>query len=84
MKKSIISFKLLQFFMCHDWKVKGSNLYQAVARLSFEEKELYDCDMSKTSHDWIKFYENYWLGIRKWALKEDLDNLIESRIRLNK
>lgn len=84
MKKSIISFNLLEFFMRHNWKAKGNNLNLAMNRLSLGERDLFDCDMSKTNHDWVEYYESYWLGIRKWALKEDLDNLMKSRARLTK
>lgn len=84
MRKSIKSFALLEFFMRHNWKVEGNNLHLALDRLSFEEKIIFNCDMSKTNHDWFKYYESYWLGIRKWALKEDLKNLDESKMRLMK
>jgi len=80
--KSHKTLKLLSFFLGQDWKVSGINCSHAFSRLSKEEQEIFYCDMSHI--DWNDYFAKYWLGIRKWALREDLDNLQEAKHRLQK
>jgi fatty acyl-CoA reductase len=80
--KSHKTLKLLSFFLGQDWKVSGINCSLAFSSLSKEEQEIFYCDMSHV--DWNDYFGKYWLGIRKWALQEDLDNLQEAKRRLQK
>jgi fatty acyl-CoA reductase len=82
LSKSHKTIRVLSFFLSQDWKVSGSNCLRAFNRLSPEERQIFNCDMSGI--DWKTFFEKYWLGIRKWGLREDLDNLEQAKKRLQR
>lgn len=80
--KSQKTMSVLGFFVSQDWKLTGNNTGKAVARLSSEERQIFDCDMSHI--DWNDYFEKFWLGVRKWVLREELDNLTEARARIKR
>lgn len=82
LNKSHKTISVLGFFLSQDWKVSGSNCLRAHNRLSKEEQQLFYCDLSNI--DWKAFFFKYWLGIRKWGLREDLSNLQQAKKRLKR
>ena len=82
MTKAHKTMKVLAFFVSIDWIVSGQNVNKAFARLSNEEKRLFDIGLSQV--DWNDYFEKFWLGIRKWVFREDLDNLQEARSKLKR
>ena len=42
----------------------------------------FNCDISKLN--WIKYFENYMFGIRKYVLKDSLDSMELARKRINR
>ena len=85
MNKSIESFDTLRFFMSHDWINHGHKFLDVVSDLSEEERKIYCCEDEEMSREAQEdFLMNYWLGIRKWALKETITNVNTARARLQK
>lgn len=82
LNKSHETIKLLEYFMTQDWKASGVNCIRAYSCMSKEEQEIFYCDMSRV--DWDDYIAKYWLAIRKWIFKEDMDNLQKARDRLKK
>lgn len=80
--KSHKTVDLLSFFLCTDWKVSGCNVTRAHAKLSPEEQKIFNTRLDKV--DWVNFFTQYWIGIRRWALKEDMSNLEEAKKRMNR
>lgn len=85
MNKSIESFVTLRFFMSHDWINVGHHFLDVVNELSDEERKIYCCEDEEIKDNAQEdFLLNYWLGIRKWALKETMQNVSTARARLSK
>lgn len=85
MNKSIESFDTLRFFMSHDWINHGHKFLDVISDLSEEERKIYCCEDEEMSREAQQdFLMNYWLGIRKWALKETITNVNTARARLQK
>ena len=82
LSKSHKTIGVLAFFLSQDWNVSGVNCLKAYNRLSREEQQIFNCNMSNI--DWKAYFEKYWLGIRKWAFREDLDNLEQAKKRLKR
>lgn len=82
MRKAHKTMGVLAYFVSIDWRISGQNTANAFAKLSDEEKRIFDCDLSHV--DWNDYFEKFWLGIRKWIFREDLDNLPEARTRLRR
>lgn len=80
--KSHKTVDLLSFFLCTDWKVSGDNVTRAHAKLSRDEQKVFNTRLDKV--DWVNYFKQYWIGIRKWALKEDMSNLDDARKRMNR
>lgn len=80
--KSHKTVNLLSFFLCNDWKVSGSNVDTAHSKLCPVERDIFNTKLDKV--DWAHFFTQYWIGIRKWVLKEDLSNIKEARKRMQR
>lgn len=80
--KSHKLMRVLGYFVSQDWKLSGKNTDMAFNRLSQEEKQLFDCNMAHV--DWNQYFENFWLGVRKWVFREEMDNVHIARARVNR
>lgn len=71
--------------MTYEWKNHGSSVNEVMKQVSDEEKNIfYYEDENFSEMDQMKYLMNFWLGIRKWALKEPDSNMREARKRLNR
>lgn len=64
---------LLYPFSTREWKFDNSNTRQLWSSLNQEDREKFH--FSLESFDWTNYLNNYYLGIRKYILHEDLSNV---------
>lgn len=72
----------MEYFSLRDWAFAGANVRELFSTLSSEDKELFNFDMK--SFSWESYLERYVLGIRKYLLKQNSNNIDESRKKLQK
>ena len=74
---------LLQTFSLVDWKIVAHN-YDAISdSLSIEDRQLFPCSMADfKASDLMMSSEQGWRCLRKYLLKEDVDDLSKARNRM--
>lgn len=72
---------VLKAFTSKQWRFDYENrLYLMEELMSEEDRRLFDCDIKLL--DWRQFCLDYVMGVRKFLLKEPLDNLAQARKNL--
>jgi fatty acyl-CoA reductase len=78
-EKSVSS---LGFFTLHQWTFANDNVLALQDRLGPEDQE--DFNFDATQIDWPSYLENYCLGTKLFALKEDLSNMPKAKRALQR
>ncbi|XP_023220295.1 uncharacterized protein LOC111622181 [Centruroides sculpturatus] len=71
------NLSLLEYFCTRDWKFSTRNVRQLLERMSTKDKQCFDFDISRLN--WDRYMEDYFLGIRRFVLKEDDSTIARSR-----
>lgn len=73
---------VLKAFTIKEWQFNYDNrLFLMNELMNDEDRRLFNCDIS--SLDWKEFISDYVVGVRKFLLKEPMDNLAKARKNLN-
>ncbi|XP_055697097.1 putative fatty acyl-CoA reductase CG5065 [Phlebotomus papatasi] len=72
----------MEYFSMRQWSFSDGNVRELFSTLSSEDRELFNFDMK--SFSWESYLERYVLGIRKYLLKQNFNNIDESRRKLQK
>ncbi|XP_067132204.1 putative fatty acyl-CoA reductase CG5065 [Centruroides vittatus] len=67
----------LEYFCIRDWKFGARNVQELMERLSTQDKQNFDFDISKLN--WDHYIEHYFLGIRRFVFNEDDSTIPHSR-----
>ncbi|XP_067132219.1 putative fatty acyl-CoA reductase CG5065 [Centruroides vittatus] len=67
----------MEYFCTRDWKFNARNVQQLLERMLEQDKQSFDFDISKLN--WDRYMEDYFLGIRRFVLKEDDSTIARSR-----
>ncbi|XP_023218420.1 putative fatty acyl-CoA reductase CG5065 [Centruroides sculpturatus] len=67
----------LEYFCTKNWKFSSRNMRELLERMSTKDKQCFDFDISKLN--WDCYMEDYFLGIRRFVLKEDDSTIARSR-----
>ncbi|XP_012263712.2 fatty acyl-CoA reductase 1-like [Athalia rosae] len=73
---------MLEFFTSHEWVFRGNNLQQLNSKLSASDRERFDFDMTKM--DWDSYASSYYLGIRRYVIKEKDATIPAAQNRIKK
>jgi fatty acyl-CoA reductase len=71
------SVKSLEYFTSNQWIFHSENLDQVAEKLSADDKKEFNFDVKRIN--WQAYLENYCLGTKRYALKEDLSNMAEAK-----
>ncbi|RZF42877.1 hypothetical protein LSTR_LSTR014703 [Laodelphax striatellus] len=80
--KLLRAAECLEFFTTHEWKFTNTNMLKLYESLPPSDRELFNFDVNDIN--WQEYMQLYWLGIRRFILKEDLSNDSAARSRLRK
>ncbi|CAH1786736.1 unnamed protein product [Owenia fusiformis] len=72
----------LEFFTTNEWEFCNDNICALQAKLSKTDRTTFSFDVKRIN--WPLYMENYCLGVKKFALKEQLSNLPAARKALNR
>ncbi|XP_023221403.1 putative fatty acyl-CoA reductase CG5065 [Centruroides sculpturatus] len=67
----------MEYFSTRDWKFSTRNVQELLERMSTKDEQCFDFDISKLN--WDRYMEDYFLGIRRFVLKEDDSTIARSR-----
>uniref|UniRef100_A0A0K0DP35 Fatty acyl-CoA reductase n=1 Tax=Angiostrongylus cantonensis TaxID=6313 RepID=A0A0K0DP35_ANGCA len=70
----------LHYFTTHGWTFHSKNLPKLWEALSVEDQQLFNFDVRQV--DWDSYLFDYIMGIKRYILKDDLDNLRAARANL--
>lgn len=70
----------LHFFTTRGWSFKAKGMPDLYARMTEEDKKEYNFDVRQVN--WNSYLFDYVMGIKKFLLKENLENLERSRAQL--
>ena len=74
----------LMHFSSTDWKFPSDNFKQLESHLSEEDRRLFPCSLENIQEDeLVEGVRKGWECLRKYKLKEDLDDLHKARKRMN-
>ncbi|XP_055610967.1 fatty acyl-CoA reductase wat-like [Uranotaenia lowii] len=71
---------VLQFFTNNQWWFRNENMRKVYDSMSVEDKEFFPSDVKKI--DWHDFFYIYVMGLRKYVMKENLENLKEAKRKM--
>lgn len=74
------SVSSLEYFTSRGWTFSNKNVFSLYDTLSPSDRKEFNFDVRRL--DWHKYMENYCLGLKTYALKEDIDNLHSARHRI--
>ncbi|XP_023227913.1 fatty acyl-CoA reductase 1-like [Centruroides sculpturatus] len=69
--------KLIEYFTTREWTFPAGNVGELLKMMSTQDKQNFDFDISKL--DWDQYMKDYFLGIRRFVLKEDDSTILQSR-----
>ncbi len=72
----------LEYFTAREWNFCNDNMLDLYQSLSPADKKTFNFDMK--SIDWHTYMENYCIGTKKYALKEDMTRIGKARVALRK
>lgn len=74
--------KTLEFFTSRQWNFSNDNVFILLSKLSTEDKKTFQFDPRVI--DWSRYMENYCLGAKQFVLKEEISELPQARISLQR
>lgn len=74
--------ELYQIFSTNEWKFDNSNTQELWLSINQEDRELFPFSIKDI--DWSLYIRNYFNGIRKYILREELDNLEKAKAKHRK
>ncbi|CAI5456164.1 unnamed protein product [Caenorhabditis angaria] len=72
----------LHFFTTRGWQFNAKGLPQLITKMSTEDKNTYNFDIRTLN--WESYLFDYVMGIKKYILKEKIDNVHNARRNLNR
>jgi len=76
------SVETLEFFTSREWQFTGTNVAILKDKLSSDDKKEFKLDVSEV--DWKTYMEDYCLGVKYYAMKEN-DSMVEkARLQMNR
>ena len=73
----------LQHFSSHEWLFPATNHDSLMGTLTDDDRRLFPCSLVDfTSDDMLTASEHAWRCLRKYVLKEDVDDLTKARKHL--
>ncbi|ELU15810.1 hypothetical protein CAPTEDRAFT_228509 [Capitella teleta] len=76
------SILTLEYFTSHQWNFSCDNTNELSTHLVQSDREDFDFDVSKIY--WPTYLENYCLGVKQYALREDLAGVPKARKQMNR
>ncbi len=76
------SVNTLEYFTAREWFFTNDNMTALHKELNDEDQKMFNFDMK--SIDWTAYMENYCLGTKKYALKEDMSRIGQAKAALRK
>ncbi|KAJ1355437.1 hypothetical protein KIN20_012834 [Parelaphostrongylus tenuis] len=70
----------LHYFTTHEWTFRSKNLPKLWEALSVEDQQIYNFDIRQL--DWNSYLFDYVMGIKRYILKDELENLQAARANL--
>ncbi|XP_022187212.2 LOW QUALITY PROTEIN: putative fatty acyl-CoA reductase CG5065 [Nilaparvata lugens] len=80
--KLLRAAECLEFFTTHEWKFTNTNVLKLYESLPPSDRESFNFNVNDVN--WQEYMQLYWLGIRRFILKEDTSNDSAARSRLRK
>jgi len=74
LRRSVLS---LDYFTTKSWQFDAHNMHDLAGRLSIEDKKNFNFDVARIQ--WNTYLENYCVGTKIYALKEDITKMPEAR-----
>lgn len=74
--------EVITYFSTREWGYRNGNVRALVGRMSGEDREMFCLDLKKL--DWMDYFRNYVLGIRRFLFKEGDANLQQARSRVRR
>ncbi|XP_077299951.1 fatty acyl-CoA reductase wat-like isoform X2 [Arctopsyche grandis] len=65
------------FFTMHGWNFTNDNMLKVIAKMSDDDRRLYSCDVRTL--DWNDYLHGYFLGIRRYLLKDEDSTLAAAK-----
>lgn len=86
MKKFQKAAKAMEYFVVNDWNFHIDNMNRLQEAIDGAEDGLFfNTTINKESgFDWHIYFEDFILGVRKCILKDDIQNVSDSKIKLNR
>jgi fatty acyl-CoA reductase len=60
---------LASYFALRQWDFTDNNIQGTLKKMSEHDKAEFQCDVE--SFTWLEYMRNYYLGLRKYILKDD-------------
>lgn len=71
----------LEFFTSTEWEFTNDNVYKVINEMNETDNKLFNVDVREMS--WRSYMEQYCLGTKKYALKEDMSKMSKCRRELS-
>ncbi|XP_065557302.1 putative fatty acyl-CoA reductase CG5065 isoform X2 [Artemia franciscana] len=81
-KKATKVLDCVQFYTTHEWRTRSDNTCALIQRMNAIDRAIFNFD-SRTI-DWDEYLCTYYLGIRKFVLKDELHTLPAARTRMRR
>ena len=72
----------LEYFTAREWYFTNDNMVNLYKCLGEDDKKTFNFDVK--SIDWTTYMENYCIGTKKYALKEDMSRIGQAKATLRK
>ena len=76
------SVNTLEYFTSNEWYFSNDNMVGLHKSLEGRDQDTFNFDMK--SIDWTTYMENYCIGTKKYALKEDMSRIGQAKATLRK
>lgn len=76
------SVACLEYFTSNQWTFMNDNVTQLFSRMCADDQKEFNFDVRRIH--WPTYLENYCLGVKRFALKEDLSKLPEARLAIHR
>lgn len=74
------AFDMLGYFARREWRFPCNNLFELANQLTEEDRNVFFMDVR--SVDWRSYIHDFYMGIRRYLLKEDDSNISDARKRM--
>lgn len=73
---------VINYFCVREWKFSNDNVQKLYLKLSPEDRKLFPVSMENVN--WMMFFKNYFLGMRRYLLKDPDSTIQTAKIKLER